>query len=109
MPEEPRATPKSVEAALAELETIVATMEGGKRVRALLASAAGEVSASVPCTVDGRATAVELFHAYSLIHDDVPCMDDDAKRRGKSPCHDNYGEATAKLAGDAQQTFAFEV
>ena len=86
-----------------------AVLDGGKRVRALLAYAAGEVSGSDPCIVDGPAAAVELIHAYSLIHDDLPCMDDDALRRGKPSCHVAFGEATALLAGDALQAFAFEV
>src|SRR5206468_2893134 len=84
-----------------------AVLDGGKRVRALLAYAAGEVSGSDPCIVDGPAAAVELIHAYSLIHDDLPCMDDDALRRGKPSCHVAFGEATALLAGDALQARAF--
>jgi farnesyl diphosphate synthase len=60
-------------------------------------------------TVDHAAVAVELIHAYSLIHDDLPCMDDDVLRRGKPTCHVAHGEATALLAGDALQTLAFEV
>jgi farnesyl diphosphate synthase len=81
---------------------------GGKRVRALLAYAAGELHAANPDTVDHVAAAVELIHAYSLIHDDLPCMDDDVLRRGKPTCHMAYGEATALLAGDALQSLAFE-
>ena len=82
---------------------------GGKRARALLAYAAGELTAADPALVDMPAAAVELVHAYSLIHDDLPCMDDDVLRRGKPTCHVAFGEATALLAGDALQAFAFEV
>src|SRR6202011_3710072 len=57
---------------------------------------------------DHTAIAVELIHAYSLVHDDLPCMDDDVLRRGKPTCHVAYGEAVALLAGDALQTLAFE-
>ena len=86
-----------------------ATLGGGKRVRPLLAYAAGEFANADPALVDAAAAAVELIHAYSLIHDDLPCMDDDALRRGKPTCHVAYGEATALLAGDALQTLAFAV
>ena len=82
---------------------------GGKRIRALLAYAAGEVACADTDAVDRAAAAVELIHAYSLVHDDMPCMDDDVLRRGKPTCHVKFGEATALLAGDALQTFAFEV
>jgi farnesyl diphosphate synthase len=85
-----------------------AVLGGGKRVRALLAYAAGELSSADPDTVDAVAAAVELIHAYSLIHDDLPCMDDDMLRRGKPACHVAFGEATALLAGDALQSLAFE-
>jgi farnesyl diphosphate synthase len=81
---------------------------GGKRARALLAYAAGELSDADPAVVDHAAAAVELMHAYSLIHDDLPCMDDDVLRRGRPTCHVAFGEATALLAGDALQSFAFE-
>ncbi|MDQ2962201.1 MAG: polyprenyl synthetase family protein [Pseudomonadota bacterium] len=81
---------------------------GGKRVRALLAYAAGELTAADPAVVDRPAAAVELIHAYSLVHDDLPCMDDDVLRRGKPTCHVAFGEATALLAGDALQACAFE-
>jgi farnesyl diphosphate synthase len=86
-----------------------ATLGGGKRVRPLLAYAAGEFANADPAVVDAAAAAVELIHAYSLIHDDLPCMDDDALRRGKPTCHVAYGEAPALLAGDALQTLAFAV
>jgi farnesyl diphosphate synthase len=85
-----------------------AVLGGGKRVRALLAYAAGELTDADARTVDRAAAAVELMHAYSLIHDDLPCMDDDVLRRGKPTCHVAFGEATALLAGDALQSSAFE-
>ena len=85
------------------------TLGGGKRVRPLLAYAAGEFVNAEPDVVDRAAAAVELVHAYSLIHDDLPCMDDDTLRRGKPTCHVAFGEATALLAGDALQALAFEV
>ncbi len=84
-------------------------LEGGKRVRPLLAYAAGELTDAPPGIVDAAAIAVELIHAYSLIHDDLPCMDDDTLRRGKPTCHVAFGEATALLAGDALQALAFGV
>jgi farnesyl diphosphate synthase len=86
-----------------------AVLDGGKRMRPLLAYAAGEVAGAAPESVDAAAAAVELVHAYSLIHDDLPCMDDDALRRGKPSCHIAFGEATALLAGDALQALAFGV
>ena len=86
-----------------------AVLGGGKRARALLAYAAGELADADPAQVDLPAAAVELVHAYSLVHDDLPCMDDDVLRRGKPTCHVAFGEATALLAGDALQSFAFEV
>ena len=86
-----------------------ATLGGGKRVRPLLAYAASEVVGADPADVDSRAAAVELIHAYSLIHDDLPCMDDDSLRRGKPTCHVAYDVATALLAGDALQSLAFAV
>jgi farnesyl diphosphate synthase len=85
-----------------------AVLGGGKRIRALLAYAAGELTGADPAVVDPVAAAIESLHAYSLIHDDLPCMDDDALRRGKPACHVAFGEATALLAGDALQSFAFE-
>ena len=86
-----------------------AVLDGGKRMRPLLAYAAGELVAALPDTVDSAAAAVEFVHAYSLIHDDLPCMDDDALRRGKPSCHVAFGEAMALLAGDALQALAFGV
>ncbi len=86
-----------------------AVLGGGKRIRPLLAYAAGELADAEPSRVDAPAIAVELMHAYSLVHDDLPCMDDDELRRGKPTCHVRYGEAMALLAGDALQSFAFGV
>jgi farnesyl diphosphate synthase len=85
-----------------------AVLGGGKRVRALLAYAAGELTGADPDAVDPPAAAVELIHAYSLVHDDLPCMDDDVLRRGNPTCHVAFGEATALLGGDALQSLAFE-
>lgn len=101
----------SLDGAIARLAEAMryATLGGGKRVRPLLAYAAGEFASADPAIVDRAAAAVELIHAYSLIHDDLPCMDDDELRRGKPTCHVAYGEATALLAGDALQSLAFAV
>jgi farnesyl diphosphate synthase len=84
-----------------------ATLGGGKRMRPLLAYAAGELTQAPPDAVDGVAGAVEMIHAYSLVHDDLPCMDNDVLRRGKPTCHVKFGEAMALLAGDALQAQAF--
>jgi farnesyl diphosphate synthase len=86
-----------------------ATLEGGKRVRPLLAFAAGEVSRAAPDRLEIAAAAVELVHAYSLVHDDLPCMDGDVLRRGKPTVHVEYDEATALLVGDALQSLAFQL
>jgi farnesyl diphosphate synthase len=86
-----------------------ATLEGGKRVRLLLAFAAGEVAAAAPERLEMAACAVELVHAYSLVHDDLPCMDNDVLRRGKPTVHVEYDEATALLVGDALQSLAFQL
>ncbi|HYG55289.1 MAG TPA: farnesyl diphosphate synthase [Burkholderiales bacterium] len=86
-----------------------AALEGGKRVRPLLVFAAGEVSRAAPERLDFAAAAVELIHAYSLVHDDLPCMDDDVLRRGKPTVHVEYDEATALLVGDALQSLAFQM
>jgi farnesyl diphosphate synthase len=86
-----------------------AVLGGGKRMRPLLAYAAGEFVSADPAHVDRPAAAVELIHAYSLVHDDLPCMDNDTLRRGKATCHVEFGEASALLAGDALQALAFEV
>ncbi len=82
---------------------------GGKRVRPLLVFAAGELSGADPRALERAAAAVEMIHAYSLVHDDMPCMDDDALRRGKPTVHVAYDEATALLVGDALQSQAFLV
>lgn len=84
-----------------------AVLDGGKRVRALLVLAAGESFNAKPGDLDRAACALELIHAYSLVHDDMPCMDNDALRRGKPTVHIKFGEATALLAGDALQSQAF--
>ncbi|MGH8723498.1 MAG: polyprenyl synthetase family protein [Burkholderiales bacterium] len=86
-----------------------ATLDGGKRVRPLLVFAAGEVARAAPERLEIAAAAVEMIHAYSLVHDDLPCMDDDVLRRGKPTVHVEYGEATALLVGDALQSLAFQV
>ncbi|HHH13777.1 MAG TPA: (2E,6E)-farnesyl diphosphate synthase [Thiolapillus brandeum] len=86
-----------------------ATFNGGKRVRPLLVYAAGIAAGGTLETMDRAACAVELIHSYSLVHDDLPAMDDDDLRRGKPTCHRAYDEATAILVGDALQSMAFEL
>ncbi|MBL8481173.1 MAG: polyprenyl synthetase family protein [Rhodocyclaceae bacterium] len=86
-----------------------AVLGGGKRVRPLLVHAAGLISQAAPARLDVAACAVELIHGYSLVHDDLPCMDDDSLRRGKPTVHVEYDEATALLVGDALQSLAFQV
>jgi farnesyl diphosphate synthase len=86
-----------------------AALEGGKRVRPLLTFAAGELARARPERLEVAAAAVELIHAYSLVHDDLPCMDDDVLRRGKPTVHVEYDEATALLVGDALQSLAFQL
>jgi farnesyl diphosphate synthase len=86
-----------------------AVLGGGKRVRPLLCHAAGAIFGADSQVLDAPAIAVELIHAYSLVHDDLPCMDDDVLRRGKPTCHVEFDEATALLVGDALQTQAFQV
>lgn len=86
-----------------------AVLGGGKRVRALLAYAAGDFCGADMQDIDISAAAVELIHAFSLVHDDMPCMDDDDLRRGKPSTHKQFGDATALLAGDALQSLAFEL
>jgi farnesyl diphosphate synthase len=85
------------------------TLGGGKRMRPLLVYATGSALGVSLDALDAPAAAVEMIHAYSLIHDDLPAMDDDDLRRGKPTCHIAFGEATAILAGDALQAMAFEV
>ncbi len=80
---------------------------GGKRIRALLCYAAAELCGTDQRVADAGAAAVEMIHAYSLVHDDMPCMDDDDLRRGKPSCHKQYDDATALLVGDALQSKAF--
>lgn len=82
---------------------------GGKRLRPLLAYAGAQCFGAGEACADASAAAVEIIHAYSLIHDDLPAMDNDDLRRGKPTCHIAFGEATAILAGDALQALAFEV
>ncbi|MGH8282370.1 MAG: polyprenyl synthetase family protein [Gammaproteobacteria bacterium] len=82
---------------------------GGKRIRSLLCYATGEVLGIQPVELDDAACAVEFIHAFSLIHDDLPAMDDDTLRRGRPTTHKAFGVANAILAGDALQTLAFEV
>ena len=82
---------------------------GGKRVRPILVYAAGEAQGIPLDQLDSLACAVEIIHAYSLIHDDLPAMDDDDLRRGRPTCHKAYDEATAILAGDALQALAFDI
>jgi farnesyl diphosphate synthase len=82
---------------------------GGKRVRPLLVYAAGLAAGATPEQLDGPAAAVEIIHVYSLIHDDLPAMDDDDLRRGKPTSHKAFDEATAILAGDALQALSFHI
>ncbi len=86
-----------------------AVLEGGKRVRPLLSFAAGELTGATPERLEIAGAAVELIHAYSLVHDDMPCMDDDVLRRGKPTVHVEYDQATALLVGDALQSLAFQL
>jgi len=85
------------------------TLEGGKRMRPMLTYSVGKALGITPDVLDGPACAVEMIHVYSLIHDDLPAMDDDDLRRGKATSHVQYDEATAILAGDGLQTLAFQV
>src|SRR5690606_36069131 len=92
-----------------------AVLGGGKRIRGALVYAAGEASlqssvaaAAQQIALNHAASAVELIHAYSLVHDDLPCMDDDTLRRGRPTVHVQFDEATAMLAGDVLQPLAFE-
>ncbi len=87
-----------------------ATLGAGKRVRPLLVHAAGEACGGADlAALDAAACAVEMIHVYSLVHDDMPCMDDDDLRRGKPTVHVQYDQATALLVGDALQSLAFDV
>ncbi|MPQ76220.1 polyprenyl synthetase family protein [Hydrogenovibrio sp. JE_KL2] len=84
------------------------TLNNGKRLRPALVYATGEALGVSLEKLDAAACAIELIHSYSLVHDDLPAMDDDDLRRGEPTCHIKYGEATAILVGDAQQTLAFD-
>jgi len=86
-----------------------AVLGGGKRIRPVLVYLTGEALGVPNDRLDGPAAAVELIHAYSLVHDDLPAMDDDDLRRGRPTCHKAFDEATAVLAGDALQVLAFEI
>ncbi len=88
---------------------IYSLLAGGKRTRAVLCVAVCDMLCGNLSIAAQYAGAVEMLHCYSLIHDDLPCMDDDDFRRGKPSCHKKYGEATALLAGDALLTAAFEI
>jgi geranylgeranyl pyrophosphate synthase len=84
-------------------------LNGGKRMRPMLTYCTGKTLGIAPEALDGPACAIEFIHVYSLIHDDLPAMDDDDLRRGKPTCHVAFDEATAILAGDALQALAFEI
>lgn len=86
-----------------------AVLDGGKRLRPLLVLAAAQAVGGAHAAALRAAVAVELIHAYSLVHDDMPCMDNDLLRRGKPTVHVQFGEAQALLAGDAMQALAFEI
>ena len=86
-----------------------AVLGGGKRLRPLLVYAAGTALGASCGALDSAAASVEIIHAYSLVHDDLPAMDDDSLRRGRPTCHVVFGEAMAILAGDALQALAFEL
>ncbi|RPE76966.1 (2E,6E)-farnesyl diphosphate synthase [Vulcaniibacterium tengchongense] len=100
---DPDASPRRLHAAMRH-----AVLLGGKRMRPLLVYAAGALFGAADEALDAPAAAVELVHAYSLVHDDLPAMDDDALRRGQPTVHVAFDEATAILAGDALQALAFE-
>ena len=112
-------TDHALEELLPSVETVPAsihaamrhsTFAGGKRLRPLLAmQAAATISGSIPAGIERLGAALEMLHTYSLIHDDLPALDNDDLRRGKPTCHVAFGEAIAILAGDALQTRAFEV
>jgi geranylgeranyl diphosphate synthase type II len=112
-------TDRALEELLPTVETVPAsihgamrhsTFAGGKRLRPLLAyQAAVTIAGALPAGIAGLGAAIEMLHTYSLIHDDLPALDNDDLRRGKPTCHVAFGEAIAILAGDALQTRAFEV
>lgn len=97
-------TPRRLHGAMRE-----AVLRGGKRLRPLVCYAAAEAAGVPDSLVDAPGAAIELIHCYSLVHDDMPCMDDDDFRRGKPSIHKMYGEDTALLVGDALQTLAWQV
>ncbi len=101
----------AMDAVPAELRDAIqyVVLGGGKRIRAGMVYATGEALGAELIILDKAAAAVELVHAYSLVHDDLPAMDDDELRHGKAACHKVFGEAIAILAGDALQAFAFEM
>ncbi len=101
--------PTGPEAHLQEAMRYSVVGGGGKRVRPILVYAAGQALNLELEQLDAPAAAIEIIHAYSLIHDDLPAMDDDDLRRGRPTCHKAYNEATAILAGDALQAIAFEI
>ncbi|WP_275672327.1 (2E,6E)-farnesyl diphosphate synthase [Thermomonas alba] len=101
---DPEASPRRLHAAMRH-----GVLNGGKRMRPLLVYATGHALGAAEEMLDSTAVAVELIHCYSLIHDDLPAMDDDALRRGQPTVHVAFDEATAILAGDALQALAFEV
>ncbi|KQY51969.1 (2E,6E)-farnesyl diphosphate synthase [Lysobacter sp. Root494] len=101
---DPSASPQRLHAAMQH-----AVLLGGKRMRPLLVYASGTLFGASETSLDGPSVAVELIHAYSLVHDDLPAMDDDALRRGQPTVHVAFDEATAVLAGDALQSLAFEI
>lgn len=101
---DPQSPPQRLHAAMRH-----AVLLGGKRMRPMLVHAAGSACGAAANALDAPAVAVELIHAYSLVHDDLPAMDDDALRRGQPTVHVAFDEATAILAGDALQSLAFEV
>lgn len=100
---------EEVQPALLHQAMRYSVLNGGKRVRPLLVYLTGQAFRLSPEVLDAPASAVEFIHAYSLVHDDLPAMDDDDLRRGKPTCHKAFDEATAILAGDALQTLAFYV
>ncbi|MCI0441310.1 MAG: polyprenyl synthetase family protein, partial [Chloroflexi bacterium] len=101
--------PTSVSPSLLHEAMRYAVLGQGKRIRPLLVYATGLALGVERSALDGPACAVELVHAYSLIHDDLPAMDNDDLRRGRPTCHRAFDEATAILAGDALQALAFHV
>jgi geranylgeranyl pyrophosphate synthase len=106
---EQRLLPESRNPALLHRAMRYASLAGGKRFRPVLVYASGKALGLAANELDPIAAAIEIIHAYSLIHDDLPAMDDDDLRRGRPTCHKAFDEATAILAGDALQALAFEV